>query len=100
CRKTSKKRFGAGPTAKQPWGPAARIEPRDSRVIALQCCFSESAGTRMQFCATLAGQIICCIRGREELHCTGHERRARQLLSLVSIYLESIQAAGGVSVSE
>jgi len=36
----------------------------------------------------------------EKNYTAGHERRARQFLSLVSIYLESIQAAGGVSVSE
>jgi hypothetical protein len=40
------------------------------------------------------------MREQEEIHYVNHELGSRQLLSLVSIYLESIQAAGGVSVSE
>ncbi len=43
---------------------------------------------------------ICCVREREEIHYARYERRARQRLPVVSIYLGSIQMARGVSVSE
>src|SRR5205814_9756455 len=79
--------------------------PRESRlgILELSHCSAVFLSLQARACNSVRhwpAQIICCIRGREELHCTGRERRARQLLSLVSIYLESIQAAGGVSVSD
>jgi hypothetical protein len=70
---------------------------RDSRAIALPSCFSEDGA---KFGGGLRTERNACIPEGEEIHYADDERCSRQLLSLVSIYLESIQAAGGVSVSE
>ena len=78
------------------WERAARMRRRDSRAIVLRSCFSEYGA---KFADGLSTQRNSCIPEREEIHYAGYERCARQLLLLVSIYLESIQAAGGVSVS-
>src|SRR5258708_4976727 len=50
--------------------------------------------------AGLFFQKIFFVPEREEIHYARYERRARQRLPVVSIYLGSIQMARGVSVSE
>jgi hypothetical protein len=70
---------------------------QDFRAIELQCYFFEE---RREFDGAWSKKRNCCIRKREEIHYGGHERRSRQLLLLVSIYLGFIQVAGGVSLNE
>src|SRR5258708_38160481 len=70
---------------------------QDSLATESRFCFSENAAKFGHWQKTKRNR---CIREREEIHYRSHERRLRQLLSLVSIYRRSIQVAGGVSVSE